>query len=223
MANKVNEHSTVECNKRLTLVEALRKMDPQDRKRGLFNPKTVSSLLDREIETLEKDRSKQRTAIKAKNPIKKTSYASISYIPAESKGGEIKYTANALIRFLDDLAETETQPVLMRGQNAAKNPMLRGFTSWLSFGSPADTWPFCIQPDGRPLPFEEAIATDRITDDVQGLNILNFAEQIAQSSSRSFADKEAKVFDGIASPGTPVKPKATIDGKRHRRANDGSL
>ena len=70
MANTENEHSTAVFNKRLALVEALRKMDPKDRKRGLFNPKTVSTLLDREIETLEKDRSKQRTAIKAQNPIK---------------------------------------------------------------------------------------------------------------------------------------------------------
>jgi hypothetical protein len=223
MANIENEHSDSTFNKRLALVESLRKMNPEDRAKGLFNPKTVSVLLDREIETLEKDRSKQRKAIKGETPIKKSSYSSISYIPAESVGGEIKYTANALIRFLDDLAETETRPLLMRGQDASKDPKSRGFTSWLSYGSPADIWPFCIQADGRPLPFEEAVATGRITDDVEGLNIRSFAERIADAASRSFTDKEANIFDEISSPGTPVRTTTSMDGKRLRRENDGSL
>ena len=223
MANVENGHSEATFNKRLALVESLRKMNPEDRKRGLFNPKTVSVLLDREIETLEKDRSKQRKAIKGEKPIKKSSYSSISYIQPESVGGEIKYTANALIRFLDDLAETETRPLLMRGQDASKDPKFRGFPSWLSYGSPADTWPFCIQADGRPLPFEEAVATGRITEDVEGLNIRKFAERIAEAVSRSFADNETKILDEISSLGKPVRTESSIDGKRLRRKDDGSL
>lgn len=67
---------------------------------------------------------------------------------------------------------------------------MRGFQSWLSYGDAASTWPFCIQPDGRPLDMCEALVTDRLTEDACRLTIGEFATTLADAVSKAHTRNE---------------------------------
>ena len=67
---------------------------------------------------------------------------------------------------------------------------MRGIQSWLAYGSAADLWTFCIQPDGRPLSMADAIATDRLTDDTQRLTIGEYSEKLAKAVNAKHARDE---------------------------------
>ena len=169
------ELSDMERNARRAEIMKLRAMTPEQRREEPYSPPKASKLLMRSVETLEKDRRTQRKIMTdpdvKKRKIKKSSYAAVKYIPADNPGGEVQYTGEALLTFIEIRIATETEPVLYRGLEPTTDPKLRGFQSWLSYASPSDKWTFCIQPDGRPLDIQEAAETKRLTADVRELNI----------------------------------------------------
>lgn len=207
-AMELTEHQQ---NKRRALIKKLRAMSPDERREEIYSAKEASLLLKREVETLEKDRRTQRKVMAdpdaKKRKLKKSSYAAVKYIPADNPGGEVEYTGEALLTFIDIRIATETEPVLYRGLEPTTDPKLRGFQSWLSYASPWDEWTFCIQPDGRPLDVQEAAETKRLTADVRELNIGDFARMVAEAANTSFSAKESEVFESVAAKGKPPKVK----------------
>ncbi len=205
---ELTEH---EQNKRRAMIKKLRAMSPEERREEIYSAKEARLLLKREVETLEKDRRTQRKVMADPDPkkrkIKKSSYAAVKYIPADTPGGEVEYTGEALLTFIDIRIATETEPVLYRGLEPTTDPKMRGFQSWLSYASPSEEWTFCIQPDGRPLDVQEAAETKRLTADVRELNIGDFARMVAEAANTSFSAKESEVFDTVAAKGKPPKVK----------------
>lgn len=207
-AMELTEHQQ---NKRRALIKKLRAMSTEERREEIYSAKEASLLLKREVETLEKDRRTQRKVMAdpdaKKRKIKKSSYTAVKYIPADNPGGEVEYTGEALLTFIDIRISTETEPVLYRGLEPTIDPKLRGFQSWLSYASPSDEWTFCIQPDGRPLDVQEAAETKRLTADVRELNIGDFARMVAEAANTSFSAKESDDIGSVVAKGKPPKVK----------------
>lgn len=205
------ELSDIQRNQRRAEIMKLRAMTPEDRRLEIYTASKASLLLMRDKETLEKDRRTQRKTMaesdEKKRKIKKSSYAAVEYIPADNPGGEVEYTGEALLSFIEARIATETKPVLYRGLEPTTDPKLRGFQSWLSYASPSDVWTFCIQPDGRPLDAQEAAETKRLTADVRELNIGDFARMLTEAANKSFSAKESEVLESVSAQGKPSKVK----------------
>lgn len=157
-----------------------------------LSPKQVAALTGRAPKTLDKDRREQRAALEKKQKIDPQHPMSLPYVPPAGTEREVRYIAQDLLDYLARRAKVVDRSFLKRG---AENPRMRGFQSWLAFGSPAETWPFCMQADGRPLDMAEAIATGRLTQEAERLNIREFCDRLAEAASRSGADSEAAVLD----------------------------
>lgn len=157
-----------------------------------LSPKQVAALTGRAPKTLDKDRREQRAALEKNQKIDPQHPMSLPYVPPAGTEREVRYIAQDLLDYLARRAKVVDRSFLKRG---AENPRMRGFQSWLAFGSPAETWPFCMQPDGRPLDMAEAIATKRLTEDAERLNIREFCEKLANAASRSGVDAEREELE----------------------------
>lgn len=74
---------------------------------------------------------------------------------------------------------------------AAANSTHRGFSAFMQSATGADTWPFSIQPDGRPLDLYSAILDGKLTGNAERLNLHEFADRLAVAASRAHSDNEA--------------------------------
>ncbi|NMM11946.1 MAG: hypothetical protein HHJ17_00180 [Rhodoferax sp.] len=193
-------------NEQLALLDECTQLSVSAQKRKLLTPQQVGAFVDREPKTLEEDRAKQRNAIAAGTQIDLTSPTWIPYAPPASGEKEVKYFLHDVLQYIDRVYSKVDRSFLKRVQ--AGNVAMRGFQSWLAYGSPADLWTFCIQPDGRPLSLAEAIATDRLTDDTQRLTIGEFSERIRHAASNSFSQHEkAEVGKGTGKPKEATKDR----------------
>jgi hypothetical protein len=177
-------------NEQLALLEEFTKLSVTAQKRRPLTAQQVGALIDREPKTLEEDRAKQRKALSGKRPIDLdlTSPASIPYSAPTAGEKEVKYFLHDVLEYLDRVYSKVDRSFLKAARGG--NVTMRGFQSWVAYGSATDLWTFCIQPDGRPLSMVEAIATDRLTDDTQRLTIGEFSERLRHSASTSFVKLE---------------------------------
>ena len=180
--------------------------------RFILTPKQVSVLLGRKIKTLEEDRAKRKQADDP-STIDPRSYASLPFIPPSKDDREIQYRASDVIELLDRRTGGPQGSALMRGAPSHDSPEVRGFQSWLSYGSAAEEWPFCIQPDGRPMPMAQAIATGCLTDNAVRLNLREYTERLAEAASKGFISDETEELEKTTSA---TSEAAGPKGKRDR-------
>lgn len=169
-----------------------------------LSTKQTGFIINREPKTMESDRRKQRALLAAKKKAKKTGEKaveidlthpmSLPYAPPTGNEREVQYFASDIVDYLDRLYATVDRSFLKRGAAPSSDPKTRGFQSWLSFGASSDTWPFCIQPDGRPLDMAEAIATGRLNDVIERLNLREFSIRLADAASRGASSEEARAI-----------------------------
>ena len=86
------------------------------------------------------------------------------------------------------------------GNEAARNATHRGFSTFMQTATAADTWPFSIQKDGRPMDLYAAILDDKLTGEAERLNLREFSTRLADAASQAYADEEAKALES----GTPL-------------------
>ena len=183
-------------------------------------------IITREPKTMESDRRKQRALLAAKKKAKKTGEKaveidlthpmSLPYAPPTGNEREVQYFASDIVDYLDRLYATVDRSFLKRGAAPSSDPKTRGFQSWLSFGASSDTWPFCIQPDGRPLDMAEAIATERLNNDIERLNLREFSTRLADAASRTSSEREAEAL------AKPIKARKLKAGdKKSKWSNPG--
>ena len=196
-------------NEQVDLIAKISSLSIKGQKDLELTPKQIGTLTGRKPKTLETDRRQQREVIEAmkKDKTKKMDLLhpmSLVYLPATGKEREVRYTAYDLHRYLARRFKSANRSFLKRG-GSPMDPELRGFQSWLSYADAADTWPFCIQADGRPLDMCEAIATGRLTEDSMRLNIHEFSDQIANAVSKSYSKEEAPKIAKAAKKGRAKK------------------
>jgi hypothetical protein len=179
-------------NEQAEVMRALASIPARQRKLLPLTPKQVSVLLGgRAPKTMDKDRRDQRAAIESGKKVDPTHPMSLPYVPPVGKEREVQYLAQDVLDYLERRAKLVDRSFLKRGSD---DPKMRGLQSWMSFASPSETWPFCIQEDGRPLDMAEAIATGRLTDEAVRLNIREFCDKLADAAARSGSDAESKAL-----------------------------
>lgn len=196
-------------NEQRALIREIAALARSEQEKYKLSTKQTGIIINREPKTMEADRRKQRALLAAKKKSKQTGEKaveidlthpmSLPYVPPTGDEREVQYFASDIVDYLDRLYATVDRSFLKRGAAPSTDPRMRGFQSWLSFGSPADTWPFCIQPDGRPLDMAEAIATGRLNDDIERLNLREFSTRLADAASRGASSEEARAIR-VATP-----------------------
>jgi hypothetical protein len=175
-------------NEQAAIIGALASLPARARKVLPLTPKQVSALLaGRAPKTMDKDRRDQRAAIKGGIKVDPTHPMSLPYVPPVGSEREVQYLAQDVLDYLERRAKLVDRSFLKRG---SADPAMRGLQSWMSFAGPAETWPFSIQEDGRPLDMAEAIRTGRLTEEAQRLNLREFCDRLADAASRTGTDRE---------------------------------
>jgi len=143
-----------------------------------------------DAKTLQRKR-KQRDALldKGEDP-DPLDISSIPYVPPKPT---VKYSAQDLEDFLKRLyALTKSHRVALPAAPAKRQAVaVLGFQTWMAAASPVDTWPFSIQPDGRPMDLCAAIILGKLTGKAELLTMRMFAERCADISAAAFQEDEA--------------------------------
>ena len=217
LRGKKRPPSTNSINEQDAAIKSLSSLTNKQLEMKVLAQTQVGALIGRKPKTMEADRRKQRAAKAAGNKIDPTDPISIPYIPPTASEREVQYMAIDVLAYLKRRLAIIDRSHLKRG--GPPDPAMRGFQSWLSFADAAQTWPFCIQPDGRPLDMMEAIATDRLVGDPVRLNIREFTDLLAKaandkqiSDEKATYDKEARKVTKLAKnrkskwevPGGPI-------------------
>ena len=191
-------------NEHVYAIRTLSSLGKKELELLILGPKTTGALIGREPKTMDRDRTEQRKAIadakatKFKPNIDPKHPRSLPYVPPAPGEREVGYMASDVLAYLQRKFASVDRSFLSR---SAVDPRMRGFQSWLSFGDAAQTWPFAIQEDGRPLDMHEAIATGRLGVDSARMNIREFCDLMAHSASRSSANGEShEIGTGVFKP-----------------------
>lgn len=191
-------------NEHVYAIRTLSSLGKKELERLILGPKATGALIGRDPKTMDRDRTEQRKAIaaakatKSKPDIDPKHPRSLPYVPPAPGEREVAYMASDVLAYLQRKFASVDRSFLSR---SAADPRMRGFQSWLSFGDAAQTWPFAIQEDGRPLDMHEAIATGRLGVDSARMNIREFCDLMAESASRSSADGESRdIAVGLSKP-----------------------
>jgi len=164
-------------------------MTPSVKALFLFEVADAAAYLSVDPKTLQRKR-KERDAILAKgeepDPL---DISSVAYVPPRPA---VKYLAQDVEDFLRRLAAATKAPYAGKARMPGKSAVIGvlGFQSWLSVASSIDTWPFSIQPDGRPMDICAATLTGKLTGKAEHLTIRQFGERIADVASRAFHETE---------------------------------
>lgn len=214
---------TTGLNELLAAVRVLSEIPKKLRDIQPLTPKQAGALINREPKTMERDRREQRAAIEEAKRKKVTVKIdplhprSLPYLPPSGTEREVQYIISDVLDYLERRAKAVDRSFLKRG--GPGEPELRGFQSWLSFGSASDTWPFAIQADGRPVDILEAIATSRLTEDAVRLNIGEFSKRLSDAASlKTVADDKAAIAKVARKP---VAAKTATNNRASRWAKPG--
>lgn len=82
--------------------------------------------------------------------------------------------------------------------NTAANATRRGFGEFMQSALGADTWPFSIQPDGRPMDLYSAILDGKLTGRAERLNLREFGDRLATASDKALSNFEANEIASVA-------------------------
>jgi hypothetical protein len=159
----------------------------------LFEVGDAAALLSVDPKTLQRKRKERDEILKNGDEPDPLDISSIAYVPPRPT---VKYLAQDLEDFLRRLAEATKAPYSAKSKMPGKPAALAvlGFQPWLSIASPIDTWPFSIQPDGRPMDLCAAILTGKLTGKAEHLTIREFGERAADAASMAYQRSEALVL-----------------------------
>ena len=180
-----------EMRERADFLQWMSTLGDEAQKDIVVSPAFLSTLLHREIGTLVKDRA-ARAKAPDKSKIDPASYASLPHIAPAKGEREIQYRAYDVVAFIKRRSDDAN---LSRGAPEPRGPAALGFQSWLAYGGADEEWPFCIQPDGRPMPMGQALATGCATDDAVRLTIGAYGKQLADAVSLAHAEAERNALE----------------------------
>lgn len=152
----------------------------------------VCTIFNKGPKTLKRARDDRDAELnKGKVPVG-TSFASIPYIPPGPDGlsyaylmSEIKAFRLRRIKAAQSEVEAEPMPVV-QGIGA-----VHGFASFMASAMPTDTWPFSIQPDGRPMDMFLAMELGLLTGKAERLTLRGFGDRLSDAASSGFHGSEA--------------------------------
>lgn len=195
--------SALEFAERMSIIESATQLGEAGRSIVRVSTTVLAAILDREPRAIEQDRKKLRDARELKLPVDPLHPCSIPFGEPTAEGREIEYYLSDVIEFLQRRSASVDRSHLPGHDPVSVIILPRGIHRWMSEASPAETWGFSIQPDGRPMDLSQAIATSNLTENAERLTLREFGTRLADASSASFHDSEAAALWGAsASPGS---------------------
>lgn len=97
-------------------------------------------------------------------------------------------------------------------REAAKNATYRGFSSFMQTATAADTWPFSMQKDGRPMDLYAAMLDGKLTGNAERLNLREFSSRLADAATQAYSDEQARALES-------GKPLAKDSGEKKPRTD----
>lgn len=190
--------SAEEINERAAKLAALFEIKPSIKPYFMFEVADAAALLLVDEKTLQRRRARRDALLKAGEEPDPLDIESIPYVPPNPS---VKYTAQALEDYLKRVAmaanagrrggPSSVAEALERAEPASARAVdLMGFQTWLSSALPESTWPFSIQPDGRPLDLCAAIVQGKLTGKAERFTIRDFGNRVAEASAKAFHDAE---------------------------------
>lgn len=169
---------------------ALLAIKPEVKPNYFFEVGDACALLGVDAKTLQRKRKLRDALFKKGEDPDPLDLSSIPYVPANPS---VKYSAQDLEDFFKRLyAVTKSHRVRLPESPGRRQAVaVLGFHTWMAAASPIDTWPFSIQPDGRPMDLCAAIILGKLTGKSESLTLRRFAERVADISARAFQDAEA--------------------------------
>lgn len=151
----------------------------------------VCTILNKSPKTLQRARD-ARDTLKEGEEADGTSLASIPFIPPGPDGLSYAYLMSEIKAFWrrrikSAQAEVEAEPIpVVQGIGTA-----RGFQSFMASALPTETWPFSIQPDGRPMDMFLAMELGLLTGKAERLTLREFGDRLSDAASSGFHGSEA--------------------------------
>lgn len=151
----------------------------------------VCTILNKSPKTLQRARD-ARDTLKRGEEADGTSLASIPYITPGPDGLSYTYRMSEIKAFWRRRiqaaqSEVEAEPIpVVQGIGTAL-----GFATFMASAQPTDTWPFSIQPDGRPMDMFLAMELGLLTGKAERLTLREFGDRLSDAASSGFHGSEA--------------------------------
>ncbi len=183
----------------------------------LYSQAEACKVLDKDAKTLKSARDKRNLYGVNVAAISPLDLASIHFVQSD---GVDAYQPIELLNFIKRQRFAHRLSIIAQANPAMYAETIRpttllGFQTWLGTASVKDTWPFCIQPSGRPVDFVAALVLGQTTNDIRWLTIGEFGALAAHTASQAFHGEEKVVL--ISALHTPAADGAVTEEDRRDR------
>lgn len=158
----------------------------------LYNPAEASTVLDKDVKTLKSARDRRKALGIKVNGISPLDLASIHF---QEVNGAYFYPAIELLNYLKRIRFARKLSIAAQGDSKKYEESIRpttllAFQTWLATAPATEAWPFCIQPNGRPLDLVAALVLGQTTADIRWLTIREFSVLAAEAARIAFVREE---------------------------------
>jgi hypothetical protein len=185
----------------------------------LYSQAEACTLLGKDPKTLTKARAERNAKGPNVHSINPLDLASIHFVTVDKVDS---YPAIELLnyikrrKFARRLSISAQADPKKYAENIRPTTLL-GFQTWLGTASVKDTWPFCIQPSGRPVDFVAALVFGQTTDDIRWLTIREFATMAADTAACEHVSVEQTVVADVTRIPESKSPAQQEAAKKKRR------
>lgn len=216
MATDGERENEAQRRRRLVLLNEIVALSAAARELCLLSIADTSTLLGIAPRTLYRARQRRVAMKAAGSRIDPASLPSLPFLePAEGEA-QFQYLASELLEYQQRRIKARQDAVMDEGASSPSQAM-RGFQTWLASAGPAadESWPFSIQPGGRPIDLYEAIATGKLTGKSKRLGMRQFCERLADAASEQAASSEREALN--AAPARGADPGVNTPSRRRSR------
>ena len=183
----------------------------------LYSQAEAGTVLDKDVKTLRAARDERNKKGVKLNGISPLDLASIHF---EEVGGVDFYPAIELLNYLKRLKFARRLSIAAQGDSKKYEESIRpttllAFQNWLATASVTETWPFCMQPSGRPVDLVAALVLGLTTLDIRWLTIQEFSTLAADASRKDFSSEESVAIGSDTR--TPEAPQDESDDVKRKK------
>lgn len=174
----------------------------------LYSQAEASKVLGIDVKTLKSARDRREAMGTKLNNISPLDLASIHF---QEVNGVYSYPAIELRNFLKRIKFARKLSIAAQGDSKRYEESIRpttllAFQTWLYSAPVTETWPFCIQPNGRPLDLVAALVLGLTSADIRWLTVQEFSKLAADAARIAYTREE-----GVAIESGTLDPKVLQD------------
>ncbi len=178
--------------------EMARQMRQAHAKEGcacVASPELVAAIVCVDVATLRRARERREANLKEGVPLDPHHVSSMRPSNQPEGSRSVAYPCSEVLDFLDRRCAEIKKSVNARNLPAkAIAAATRGFSSFLTQGDALSTWPFALQPDGRPVDLAEALEIGIADGPIERLTVAQFGSKLAAAASQAFHEGEREAL-----------------------------